>query len=105
VVSGRLVGPAPGDHGLHLHTTGRCDPPTFESAGSHWNPTSRQRGTQSAQGPHLGDLPNVRQFDRAVFLCSSTASGMPAISGSQNDNKRYVSTTTTLVDVGTPSAL
>lgn len=58
-VSGRLVGLAPGEHGLHLHTTGRCDPPAFESAGGHWNPTNRQHGTQNPQGPHFGDLPNV----------------------------------------------
>lgn len=58
-VSGRLVGLAPGEHGLHLHTTGRCDPPGFESAGDDWNPTNRQHGTQNPQGPHFGDLPNV----------------------------------------------
>lgn len=59
VVSGRLVGLSPGDHGMHLHAIGRCEPPAFESAGSHWNPTNRQHGTQNPQGPHLGDLPNV----------------------------------------------
>ena len=58
-VSGSLSGLAPGEHGLHLHMTGRCDPPAFESAGSHWNPTNRQHGSQNAEGPHLGDLPNV----------------------------------------------
>src|ERR671916_2158914 len=29
----------PGFHGFHIHTTGRCDPPTFMSAGGHYNPT------------------------------------------------------------------
>jgi Cu-Zn family superoxide dismutase len=58
-VSGRLTGLAPGEHGMHLHMTGRCDAPTFDSAGSHWNPTSRQHGSQNPDGPHLGDLPNV----------------------------------------------
>jgi Cu-Zn family superoxide dismutase len=57
-VSGRLTGLAPGDHAIHVHTTGRCDPP-FESAGGHWNPTNRQHGAQNPQGPHVGDLPNV----------------------------------------------
>jgi Cu/Zn superoxide dismutase len=32
-VSGRLTGLAPGEHGMHLHMTGRCDAPTFDSAG------------------------------------------------------------------------
>ena len=48
-----------GIHGLHVHGTGRCDPPGFTSAGPHWNPTGREHGTQNPQGPHRGDLPNV----------------------------------------------
>lgn len=52
-------GLTPGTHGVHLHETGRCDAPAFTSAGAHWNPTGRQHGSQSPQGQHLGDLPNV----------------------------------------------
>lgn len=48
-----------GTHGLHVHTVGRCDPPAFESAGPHWNPTTAKHGVNNPQGPHLGDLPNV----------------------------------------------
>jgi Cu-Zn family superoxide dismutase len=57
-VTGSLRGLAPGEHGIHLHTTGVCEPP-FESAGAHWNPTSRQHGTENPQGPHLGDMMNL----------------------------------------------
>ena len=57
-VSGSLAGLAPGEHGIHLHTTGRCDPP-FQTAGSHWNPGSKQHGFENPQGPHLGDMNNV----------------------------------------------
>ena len=59
VVSGRLVGLSPGDHGTHIHAIGRCEPPAFATAGSHWNPTNRQHGSQNPEGPHMGDLPNV----------------------------------------------
>jgi len=52
-------GLAPGTYGAHVHAVGRCDPPGFESAGPHWNPTERQHGAQNPQGPHLGDLPNL----------------------------------------------
>jgi len=48
-----------GPHGAHLHRTGLCTPPTFDSAGPHWNPTDRQHGKDNPAGLHLGDLPNV----------------------------------------------
>ena len=48
-----------GVHGVHLHAIGKCDPPKFESAGAHWNPTERQHGRDNPQGAHLGDLANV----------------------------------------------
>ena len=49
----------PGAHGLHIHAVGRCDPPQFTSAGAHFNPASKQHGTQNPAGPHAGDLPNL----------------------------------------------
>ncbi|MCL6684288.1 superoxide dismutase family protein [Sphingomonas sp. SE158] len=53
------TGLAPGPHGLHLHAVGLCQGPDFASAGPHWNPTNRKHGTENAEGPHLGDLPNL----------------------------------------------
>ena len=49
----------PGDHGAHVHTVGRCDPPDFASAGGHWNPLGAHHGTLNPAGPHMGDLPNL----------------------------------------------
>lgn len=48
-----------GPHGIHLHTTGRCDAPGFASAGGHLNPGGRQHGMNNPMGRHLGDLPNL----------------------------------------------
>lgn len=48
-----------GTYGAHIHMTGRCDAPDFASAGGHWNPMSRQHGSENPQGPHMGDLPNL----------------------------------------------
>ncbi|WP_300974177.1 superoxide dismutase family protein [Sphingomonas sp. LHG3406-1] len=48
-----------GRKGLHVHAVGRCDPPGFTTAGSHWNPASRKHGLSNPAGPHAGDLPNV----------------------------------------------
>jgi Cu-Zn family superoxide dismutase len=58
-LSGELTGLPRGTHAIHLHTVGKCEGPKFESAGSHWNPTSREHGTQNPNGPHLGDFPNL----------------------------------------------
>jgi len=52
-------GLAPGAHGVHLHTVGRCEGPKFETAGPHWNPTGKQHGRDNPQGAHLGDLANL----------------------------------------------
>ena len=49
----------PGLHGIHVHEVGRCDAPSFDSAGAHWNPARRQHGLNNPQGPHAGDMPNV----------------------------------------------
>ncbi|MGV3511224.1 MAG: superoxide dismutase family protein [Novosphingobium sp.] len=48
-----------GQHGIHLHTTGKCEAPSFTSAGGHLNPTAHQHGSMNPAGPHLGDLPNI----------------------------------------------
>jgi superoxide dismutase, Cu-Zn family len=49
----------PGVHAIHIHETGRCDPPGFESAGGHFNPTAAGHGALHPQGMHVGDLLNL----------------------------------------------
>jgi superoxide dismutase, Cu-Zn family len=49
----------PGLHAFHIHAVGKCDPPDFNSAGGHFNPTSKQHGALNTQGSHAGDLPNL----------------------------------------------
>lgn len=53
------TGIEPGQHGFHLHTTGKCEAPDFTSAGGHLNPGQKHHGTESSDGAHLGDLPNL----------------------------------------------
>ena len=53
------AGLPPGQHGVHIHTTGRCDPPDFQSAGGHWNPTNADHGHRDPEGAHMGDLGNL----------------------------------------------
>jgi Cu-Zn family superoxide dismutase len=49
----------PGIHGLHLHEVGRCDAPSFESAGGHFDVAGHQHGFLNPRGHHAGDLPNI----------------------------------------------
>lgn len=55
----RVTGLAPGEHGMHLHAVGLCEPPAFTSAGGHYNPRNFRHGHRNPQGPHLGDLGNL----------------------------------------------
>jgi Cu-Zn family superoxide dismutase len=72
-----LAGLTEGFHGLHIHTTGVCDPAAkdpsgatvpFYSAGGHFNPAATDHGS------HAGDLPPALGMDtgaaRAWFLTS-----------------------------------
>ena len=57
-VSGVLMvqGLTPGEHGVHLHSVGECDPTSekpFDSAGSHFNPGEMHHGM------HSGDIGNL----------------------------------------------
>lgn len=73
-----LAGLTPGQHGLHLHTTGRCDAPDFATAGGHLNPGSRQHGTANPAGSHLGDLPNLLVASDGTGAASVDLAGTPA---------------------------
>jgi superoxide dismutase, Cu-Zn family len=55
----RIEGAAPGQHGLHLHAAGLCEPPDFASAGDHFNPTNAQHGGPQSAQRHAGDFGNV----------------------------------------------
>ena len=48
----------PGEHGIHVHQTGKCEGPDFKSAGAHFNPDGKHHGLQNPEGPHAGDIPN-----------------------------------------------
>ena len=55
----QAAGLANGTYGIHLHMAGKCEAPKFTSAGSHWNPSSKQHGLENPMGSHSGDLPNL----------------------------------------------
>ena len=58
LLQGALTGLPPGEHAIHVHETGKCEPP-FKTAGGHFNPGHKDHGALLASGAHAGDLPNV----------------------------------------------
>lgn len=54
-----LVGIPAGIHAVHVHEHGRCEAPSFESAGGHFAPEPSEHGYFDEAGPHAGDLPNI----------------------------------------------
>lgn len=70
-----------GTHGIHLHTTGKCEGPKFESAGSHWNPTSHKHGLENPEGAHSGDMPNLVSTGEASTMYSYDLKGASLTDG------------------------
>jgi glucose/arabinose dehydrogenase len=58
VVISNFTEATPGEHGIHFHQVGRCEP-DFAVAGEHFNPTMASHGLDNPNGPHAGDLPNI----------------------------------------------
>lgn len=57
-----LSGIPDGPHAIHIHETGKCDPPDFASAGGHLT-GGKEHGALHAGGMHSGDLPNIDSAD------------------------------------------
>jgi Cu-Zn family superoxide dismutase len=54
-----VTGLKPGQHGVHLHAVGKCEP-DFAAAGGHFDPGPASNTDPDANHPyHMGDLPNL----------------------------------------------
>jgi hypothetical protein len=50
-ISVTVKGLSPGEHGIHIHSVGKCEPPDFLSAGPHFNPTNKKHGLTNPRRP------------------------------------------------------
>lgn len=72
----KASGLKPGDHGLHIHAVGKCEPPAFTSAGGHYNPGNKKHGQKNPAGAHAGDLPNLKVGADGASALEVTAAGV-----------------------------
>ena len=71
----QVKGLAAGEHGIHIHTVGKCEGPKFESAGSHWNPADKKHGLDNPAGPHAGDMANLTVAADGSGIVNTTLTG------------------------------
>jgi Cu-Zn family superoxide dismutase len=71
----KVSGLPAGVHGIHIHTTGKCEGPAFTTAGGHLNPSGHQHGKDNPAGPHAGDLPNIEVSANGVLAATVTLPG------------------------------
>ena len=76
----------PGTHAFHIHEIGKCDPPTFTSAGGHFSPSGEKHGILNQKGKHAGDLPNIHVPESGTLTIEALAT---QVSVKEGDNRLF----------------
>ncbi|SET50965.1 superoxide dismutase, Cu-Zn family [Oceanobacillus limi] len=78
----------PGIHGFHVHEVGKCQPPTFGSAEGHFNPMEASHGFDHPEGPHAGDLPNIKVAEDGTVKAEVLAEKVTLEEGKENSLRK-----------------
>lgn len=77
-------GLTPGVKGIHFHEKAVCEKPTFESAGAHFNPASKEHGFKNSKGYHAGDLPNIEVGGDGKVVVETVSPAVVLAAGKSN---------------------
>ena len=80
----KAEGLTPGVKAIHFHEKASCEKPTFESAGTHFNPTGKQHGFENPKGYHLGDLPNIEVAENGKVELETVSQSVVLSTGKSN---------------------
>ena len=56
----------------HIHEKNECAPPSFKSAGGHFNPHQSKHGSPGAKEHHVGDLGNFEVNENGILKVEKT---------------------------------
>lgn len=73
-----------GTHAFHIHEKGICEPPDFKNAGGHFNPFNKEHGLKNPNGPHAGNLPNIKVGKDGTAEADITAKLVTLKKGKEN---------------------
>lgn len=78
-----------GIHGVHIHESGACTAPDFESAGGHLA-EDKDHGVMAGNGPHPGDLPNIHVPQSGALTVEYFSAGLTAEALADEDGSAFV---------------
>lgn len=85
----------PGVHAIHFHEMAKCEGPTFETAGAHFNPDQKKHGLKNPEGAHVGDMNNFNVSRKGT--ATQTVTNKFVRLGNEGSNSLFAGNGTALV--------